>query len=78
MKVSGSLERCGRRRGEGGSVTTAQSGPGTASLGVPAAKHTSIHPIWLTVAGMVTLTTSLEQYPTPKAKKSIISLGEFV
>lgn len=46
---------------KGGSVTTAQSGPGTASLGVPAAKHTSIHPIWLTVAGMVTLTTSLEQ-----------------
>lgn len=73
MKVSGSLERCGRRRGEGGSVTTAQSGPGTASLGDPAAKHTNIHPILLTVAGMVTLTTSLERYPTPKTRNPALA-----
>lgn len=57
----------------GGSVTTAQSGPGTASLGDPAAKHTNIHPILLTVAGMVTLETSLERYPTPKTRNPALA-----
>lgn len=55
-----------------GSVTTAQSGPGTASLGDPAIQRSSIHPILLTVAGTITLTTSPEQYPTPKTRNPAV------
>lgn len=59
-------------QGRRGSVTTAQSGPGTTQLGDPAAQHT-IHPILPTVADMVAFATSVRQYHTQKTRNTTLS-----